>query len=166
MTLRNGRYGKRYYRASKDPRGEWAAGPGASGGFRPERGVRFSMTKANTKLGLKLSRQGAQATRGANKMMRMQATPAKSHRRYAASASGGEWGGVIIHGRKPKVKTRKTSTGGAKAKLRKTKSGGAKAKLRRYGAQALPAYQGYKKNKKARTRKTSTGRSKARLRRT
>lgn len=189
MTLKNGRYGKRYYRANKDPRGEWAAGPGASGGFRPESGVRFSRTKANTKLGLKLSRQGAQPTRGANKMMRQSTVtpkPAYGHRRYSGSdSSNGEKkpkanpgamrgrGGPEHRipepfGSKPgssKLKTRKTSIGGQKAKLRKTKSGASKAKLRRYGAQALPVYQGHK-TKKARTRKTSTGRAKARLRRT
>lgn len=72
MTIKNGRNGKKFFRAQQDPQFDWAAGTGASAGFRPEQGVRFSQTKLSTKPGLKLSRAGAQPTRGANTMIRQQ----------------------------------------------------------------------------------------------
>jgi len=74
MTIRQGRNGKKFFRAQQDPQLDWATGVGASAGYRPEGGVAFAQTKPGTKLGLKLSRQGAQKTRGANAMVRQQPT--------------------------------------------------------------------------------------------
>jgi len=45
MTYSNGRNGRKYNRANIDPRGSWAAGVPASGGFYPQRGIRFSGTE-------------------------------------------------------------------------------------------------------------------------
>ncbi len=42
MTHRSGRYGRKFNRAGIDPRGQWAAGTPASGGFTPAAGVRFA----------------------------------------------------------------------------------------------------------------------------
>lgn len=94
MTIKNGRNGKKFFRAQQEPQLDWAVGTGASAGFRPEQGVRFSQTKLPTKPGLKLSRQGAQKTRGANSMMRQQPMAQRAE-------GGGQWGGVVLGGKPP-----------------------------------------------------------------
>lgn len=68
MTYRIGRAGIRYSRAGPDPRGHWGAGAPASAGFIPEEPVAINQNRAQSEFlnsQFKLSRQGAQRTRGA-----------------------------------------------------------------------------------------------------
>lgn len=118
MTIKHGRNGKKFLRAQQGPQFDWAAGTGASAGFRPEEGVRFSQTKLPTKPGLKLSRAGAQPTRGANTMMRQQPmaqAPAQQ------AEGGGQWGGVVLGG-KPAASTPSTDKMTRRTKKRRARS--------------------------------------------
>ena len=60
MTYKIGRAGIRYSRAGLDPRGHWGVGVPASAGFVTEEPVVINQDRVQ----FKLSRQGAQRTRG------------------------------------------------------------------------------------------------------